>query len=103
MEEIKMYLELLRPETHMMGAEIANVCLPADHASAIADLLEGLAAKLNDASERIHTNKALNRQIEEELKQEKKAASDLREENKILWSALNLATGRVRELWEGAK
>lgn len=96
MMEIQDCIELLRPEPQMMGAQIANVCLPAEYASNIADLLEGLAAKLEHDREWIQ-------RLEKGLRDEKKVASDLREENKILWGALNMATGRVRELWEGAK
>ena len=104
MEEIKMYLEMLRPEeirVNEFGRETIEIHV--DHASAIADLLEGFAAKLDDVTNRMHAFREASEEFKSELKQEKKAASDLREENKILWSALNLATGRVRELWEGAR
>ena len=97
MEEIKMYLEMLRPEkirVNEFGRETFEI--HADHASAIADLLEGLEAKLEHDREWIQ-------RLEKGLRDEKKAASDLREENKILWDALNMATGRVRELWGAAK
>lgn len=96
--EIQDYIDMLRPEAKF-GTDVENVHLPAEHASAIADLLEGLVKKLDDTTNRMRASEESSESFRMEWKQEKKIASDLREENKILWSALNLATGRVRELW----
>lgn len=96
--EIRDYIEMLRPEPKF-GTDIVNVCLPAECAYAIADLLEGLVKKLDDTTNRMRASEEASEQLKMEWKQEKKIASDLREENRILWSALNMATGRIRELW----
>lgn len=106
MENTKMCLDLLRPkqqEQPMFGEEpVADeVILSNEQAEEIAALLEKMAEDNNRFRDIIHIEKALTQQVEDELKQEKRVSADLRKENKIIWSALYVATGRIQELQEG--
>ena len=96
--EIQDYIKLLRPEP-MFGTDIVNVCLPAEHASAIADLLEGMSAKDASWQEEHEEMIDMHNAAQEKINKAMDRIAALREENEILWSALNLATGRLRELW----